>query len=381
MSDRRHNETISSWDDFPVHQTSEFIRNVATSDRNFYDRYYFNLHGSSDEVFAIFGLGMYPNLGVKDAFIAVTTGGGSHPSKQHIVRASDELEDRMDISVGPIKVEIIEPLKKLRVTVAPNEHGVEMDVVWDATIPAHEEPRQYLRQKGKVMFDTQRLAQTGNWTGSLTAGGITFDVTPDRWRGCRDRSWGVRPVGEKEPDGIRQDVATMAGMWNYMPMQFDDHSILYLCHEEPSGARPLEEAVRIWADPSKGLEWLGRPEWDHTTIPGTRLLSASTIRFDESDIVIDAKPLLTNFISIGTGYGIDADWRHGMHQGKNVVQGLELDPEEIKGLAQYGVVDSVGEFTYAAGDRSGAVGYGLYEHGFFGDFEKLGLPDRGAVFP
>jgi len=99
---------ISSWDDFPVHQTPEPVRHVGTSDRNFYDRYYFNLHGSSDELFAIFGLGVYPNLGVKDAFLAVTAGG-----KQRIVRASDELSDRSDISVGPIRIEVLEPLQKL----------------------------------------------------------------------------------------------------------------------------------------------------------------------------------------------------------------------------------------------------------------------------
>ena len=62
---------LSSWDDFPVHQTAEPIRNVATSDRNFYDRYYFNLHGSSDELFMVMGLGQYPNLGVQDAFAVV----------------------------------------------------------------------------------------------------------------------------------------------------------------------------------------------------------------------------------------------------------------------------------------------------------------------
>jgi hypothetical protein len=48
---------ISSWDDFPVHQTPQPVRFVATSDRNFYDRYYFNLHASSDELFAVIGLG------------------------------------------------------------------------------------------------------------------------------------------------------------------------------------------------------------------------------------------------------------------------------------------------------------------------------------
>ena len=42
---------LSSWDDYPVHQIADTIRHVGTSDRNFYDRYYFNLHGSSGELF------------------------------------------------------------------------------------------------------------------------------------------------------------------------------------------------------------------------------------------------------------------------------------------------------------------------------------------
>ena len=38
-NDRTSSErSLSAWDDYPVHQTSEFIRHVATSDRNFYDR-------------------------------------------------------------------------------------------------------------------------------------------------------------------------------------------------------------------------------------------------------------------------------------------------------------------------------------------------------
>ena len=56
--------SLSSWDDYPVHQAAEFIAHPATSDRNFYDRYYFNMHPSSGDWFAIFGYGQYPNLGV-----------------------------------------------------------------------------------------------------------------------------------------------------------------------------------------------------------------------------------------------------------------------------------------------------------------------------
>ena len=148
--------TVSSWDDYPVHQTSELVAHPATSDRNFYDRYYFNLHGSSDELFAVFGLGQYPNLGVTDAFVDVRYGG-----RQHIVRASTELLDRASTRVGPIRVEVLEPLRSLRVVVEPTEHSVAMDVTWEGAMPAHQEPRQYLRNRDRVVFDTQRFAQTG----------------------------------------------------------------------------------------------------------------------------------------------------------------------------------------------------------------------------
>ena len=46
---------VSSWDDYPVHQTSEYIAHTATSDRNFYDRYYFNMFDTAGAYMAIFG--------------------------------------------------------------------------------------------------------------------------------------------------------------------------------------------------------------------------------------------------------------------------------------------------------------------------------------
>ena len=191
--------TVSSFDDYPVHQAAEFIAHPATSDRNFYDRYYFNMHPSSGDWFAIFGYGQYPNLGVVDAFVDVRRG-----DSQYIVRTSAPLPDRGDLSVGPFRIEVHQPLRRLRVVVEPTEHSVAMDVTWEGHIPAVAEPRQYLRSKGQVVFDTQRLAQTGRWSGTLSVGGKDVAVTPERCWGTRDRSWGVRPVGEPEPDGIRQ---------------------------------------------------------------------------------------------------------------------------------------------------------------------------------
>ena len=80
---------------------------------------------------------------------------------------------------------------------------------------------------------------------------------------------------------------------------------------------------------------------------------------------IECEPLLHAFIAIGTGYGVEADWRHGMHQGPLVVQGRDYKTAEILPLGQLTLVDHVARFRYA-----NYTGHGLYEHAFIGPFEK-----------
>ena len=52
---RMTENVVSSWDDFPVHQSADWIRHVATSDRNFYDRYYFNAFDTGGEFMTVIG--------------------------------------------------------------------------------------------------------------------------------------------------------------------------------------------------------------------------------------------------------------------------------------------------------------------------------------
>ncbi len=122
------------------------------------------MHASSDELFVIIGLGQYPNLGVTDAFITVSVG-----TEQHTVRASRELgSDRMDTTVGPLGVEVIEGLRTLRVTCEPNEWGIEADLTFTGTVDALEEPRTFTRSYERVQQDVSRYAQVGVWSGELT---------------------------------------------------------------------------------------------------------------------------------------------------------------------------------------------------------------------
>ena len=159
--------SLSSWDDFPVHQAPEFIahpvRAIATSTTATTS----TCMPSSGEWFAIFGFGQYPNLGVVDAFIDVRRG-----EEQHIVRASAPLTDRGDLSVGPFRIEVLEPLRGSgggRAHRAQRGHGRDLG----RPHPRRRRTPPVPAEQGKVIFDTQRLAQTGPWSGTLSVDGKT----------------------------------------------------------------------------------------------------------------------------------------------------------------------------------------------------------------
>ncbi len=357
--------TLSPLDEYPIHQAPISMRHVATSDRNFYDRYYFNCHGSSDEAFVVFSMGQYPNLGVQDSFLLV-----ADATTHNVIRASRALTtDRMDTTCGPMRIEVIEPLDVVRVVCEETEHGIACDMTWRGTIPAHEEPGQVMRLNERQTFDSMRYAQTGRWEGWVQVDDRRFEVTPDRWWGSRDRSWGIRPVGEPEPPGI-QAARPMEGFyWIYCPMQFDDFSILCIYQDLPDGSPVVRQAVRVW--PDGRTDDLGPPTIDLRFEEGTRMATGATWHLAEPDgtpLDIDVEVLLPVHLSKATGYGSEPDWRHGMWQGDLVVQGLRFDLTDPEVLASiWGIKESVSRFTF--GDH---VGHGLFEWLLIGRHDPSG---------
>ncbi len=351
--------TLSPLDEYPIHQAPISMRHVATSDRNFYDRSYFNCHGSTDELFCVIGMGQYANLGVQDAFLLVA----DHEAHR-VVRASRALTaDRMDTTCGPIRIEVVKPLEVIRVVCDENEHGLAADITWTGTIPAHEEPGQVMRLNERQTFDSMRYAQTGRWEGWVEVDGTRVEVTPDRWWGSRDRSWGIRPVGEPEPAGIQAARPLEGFYWIYAPMQFDDFSILCIYQDQPDGTPVMRQAVRAW--PDGRIDDLGIPTIDVRLTPGTREAVGATWHLTETDgspLDVEVEVLLPVWLGKGTGYGFDEDWRHGMWQGDLVVQGVRYDLTDPDVMAtMFGIQESVSRFT--CGDH---VGHGLFEWLFLG---------------
>ena len=57
---------LSRFDDYPIHQTPQPIAHPATSDRNAYDRYWFNGYADDGEFYFGIGMGLYPHRGILD---------------------------------------------------------------------------------------------------------------------------------------------------------------------------------------------------------------------------------------------------------------------------------------------------------------------------
>ena len=181
---------LSRFDDYPIHQTPEPVAHPASSDRNVYDRYWFNGYADDGEFYFGVGMATYPNRGIIDAAFAVV-----HDGVQRSVFASGRIPvDRAQTRIGPISIEVVEPLRVTRVRATSEEFGIDADVTFTARTVALEEPRQVLTAGTKITLDSTRMTQWGTWSGAVVAGGESV-LLRDLY-GTKDRSWGIRPVGQ-----------------------------------------------------------------------------------------------------------------------------------------------------------------------------------------
>src|SRR5581483_4322589 len=302
---------ITSGDDFPIHQTPEPVQQVFTSDRNFYDRFFFNGYWRDGEPYFAVAMGIYPNVGIIDAAISVISGG-----VQHCLRASRILgADRMDTRVGPISIEVVRPMRSLRLRVDHPE--INADLLFEGRIAPIEEPRFSRRSGPRMAFDLTRFTQHGSYTGTLTVGGKKFDASSGRVWGSRDRSWGVRSIGPQDPAGAPSTEPPQF-FWLWSPTNFED-----LCthfdvnenadcsrwHQFGAIAKPGSEAPARIAD---------AVDWSVEYLPGTRHARKAEILLShgagETRVQLET---LYNFYMHGIGYG-HPKWGHGMYVGPDV---------------------------------------------------------------
>jgi hypothetical protein len=313
---------ITRADDYPIHQTADPIAVAGGGHRNFYDRYFFNGYTRDGSLFLAGAMGQYPNRGIADAAFNIV-----HRGRQYVVRASRRLgAERTDTRVGPIRVEVVDPLRRLRLIVEPNPWGLSGELTFIARAGVIEEPRFHRAHQGVVYMDSTRLTQHVAIEGRITVDGESIALRPEETWGSRDRSWGIRPLGEREPDA----VGPTQFFWLWSPVNFEDLCTHFDVNEEADGTRWHEAGMIA---PVGGTPVAATAvDWTIEYQPGTRHARRATItlaRAGGEPLQIALRPLY-NFAMVGLGYQHPV-WGHGMAVGDDVAGGesfalADLDP-------------------------------------------------------
>ncbi|HEV2368653.1 MAG TPA: hypothetical protein VGR90_02180 [Acidimicrobiales bacterium] len=370
---------ITPYDDFPIHQTSEPVAQPVSADPNHYDRYFFNGYATDGSVFFGAAMGHYPNRGVIDAAFSVV-----HDGVEHSVFASGAMPLDRATEIGPVRVEVLEPLRTLRVSVAPNEHGIEADLVFAARTPVVEEPRNTAVRGTRRVMDNTRLTQWGSWSGRIGVDGsevVGVGAGGPPLLGVRDRSWGQRPVGAQPPNNFPPELPQLFWMW--APLNFESFCTHLALFEHADGQRWLEQALVVpvllagaptWG-PDTAVEHLAGVDYEISWHPGTRVAARTVLRARHTDGSVDTitlEPLFT-FRMRGIGYS-HPEWGHGSVHGPLAVGGESIKLDDFRSDDPSSLhVQSLVRARLVHSDGSTEDGVGVLEQAAFGEHHPTGL--------
>ncbi len=139
--------------------------------------------------------------------------------------------------------------------------------------------------------------------------------------GSRDRSWGIRIVGE--PEGGAPGMLPQF-FWLWAPIQFDDVCVHFDVNEDGEGRRwhANGNLVRVGAFTDDAIEYIKTVEHRIQWATGTRRAAKAAITLTphaRPPVTVDLEPILT-FQMRGLGY-FDPEWGHGMWKGEEAVGG------------------------------------------------------------
>ncbi len=307
---------LTRGDDYPIHQTSEPIAYAGT-DRNFYDRYFFNGYAAASDEPGFFALafGVYPHLNVADAAFVVVREG-----VEITLHASRILGmERMDLAVGPIGIEVVVPLHSLRLLVDGPEQGIHADILFTGRAAPIEEPRFTRRIGPRSFMDYTRMTQNGRYSGWVEIDGVRRSV--DGYVGTRDRSWGVRPIGARDAQELAPPAAPQF-FWLWAPVNFDDGSLFFHTNDDAHGRAWNRRA--IWSPDGAAQD--GHVHFDFPTAEivwrsGSRQARAAVIRLDDRDADAGEAVFTPDgtMYMLGLGYG-HPKWAHGLLHGPLAVE-------------------------------------------------------------
>lgn len=258
---------LTRMDEYPRHQVGGTFDSVVSDSVHWNDGFYFTLGDEASGTSLYAAIRLYPNTDVIDGFACAVVG-----TEQHNLRWSRRLRpDIDDITVGPLRLDILEPLTRLRLTCGDNPYGITFDLEWRGLHEPYLEDRIVRYSGGRKVYDRTNYDQCCEVTGTLSVAGQEFTVSADTWVGVRDHSWGMGRTGGPAAPSIApsrdRDPRRGFAMRQWTMIRMPDRVMFWQFHQQPDGSMEGLEAVVIPRDPSQ-------PRWSY--IDGT----ASAVRID-----------------------------------------------------------------------------------------------------
>ena len=371
---------MSAQDDLIGHQApAPFAQRAGNGDARFTERYWYTLHPVSGTVDGVpmiidIGMGYYPNKGVMDVFAGITVG-----RHQHNFRASRALGDTpLEAGAGPLRIEVVEGMKRHRLTLADNASGFSFALDVEASFPVAQEKQNHRERKGVIEEDMVRISQFGRWRGWFALDGTRHEVTPQVWWGQRDHSWGIR--SEMRTDEAAPPVQQHSGFfWTWSMLQFEDLGISIFLKEREAGkphylsasefVRAADgsvthrEAVNVTHD----LEWVDDP------LGQTLSAGSFTLEFAEGPSrTVRMEGLEARFYLKGGLYGGFNGWNHGDSKG---AYHCEHDVWALDDAAVRAKARTLGDHVVRA-TCDGRTGVGISEYGVAQGYARYPGPQK-----
>jgi len=371
---------ISRWDDLPFHQTVDFFGVAQTSDSHFNDGYYFAALSHGYHIFA--GLRLHPNNNVMDGYAGVVSRGEQR--NQRVSRAL--LPHRDELVVGPLRLEIIEPMRRQRVVLDSSDVGLRFDLIFKGVGRPFVETRHRQVRFGRVINDVLRYTQPCRAAGTVEIDGETILVTD--WYGARDHSWGLRStMGPYVPLGglLSEQKSDERALRLWVPFAMQDHSGFFHLHEDEQG-RVLDCEGRIDFDDGSANEILAvRHRLRY--VAGTRRLEGGTF-----SIAVDSGAVLEYEFEVvcapahPQGFGYVRGWQDGgqpgVYRGEFASESDRFrvdDPTQALGPSHVRSDKRTGGTEYACALVAGSSkGMAHVEHMIYGTYRPYGFLETGG---
>jgi hypothetical protein len=265
---------LIGFDEHPLHQITNSFAGVAGSDPQWNDGHYVCFCDLDGRVCVTSNVRLYQNNDVLDGFVCLR-----HDGRQHNIRLSRRLRPHFDhYGVGPLHIEIVEPMRTLRFVLDQNEFGIACDVLCHSTVLPYEDPVEITRVDGRLLSERATYELVGACEGWVDVGGQRYQLIQESSSFFRNHSWGNQAGRGGPRYGAPRSPRRVPGVRQWVLFRVASHGGFYF--SDPSGRAASGKGAILFADRSVPVTDI---EHDLEFYDGGRRVKGGTYRLTDAE--------------------------------------------------------------------------------------------------